>query len=72
MTEEDLKSFLHEQNLTLIKFAEILNTPLATVQKWGKSSKVPPWLESFIYYYLKNKELEELKSALNVVKKIIE
>jgi len=63
MNDQDFKDFLAKEDLTLIKFAQIVNTPLATVQKWGKSSKVPSWVSAFIEYYYKAKELEELKTA---------
>ena len=71
MSEEDFKEFITKENLTLVAFAEIINTPLATVQKWGKSSKIPAWVSSFINYYYKAKELDELKKALQTVDKII-
>lgn len=70
MNDQDFKDFLHKEDLTLIKFAQIVNTPLPTVQKWGNSSKVPSWVSAFIEYYYKAKELEELKTALQTVKKL--
>lgn len=71
MTEEDLKTFLKQEKMTLQDLANLTNTPLATVQKWGKSSKVPSWIEPFIGNYYKSKELDELKSALKTVQKLI-
>ena len=70
MNDQDFKDFLTKEDLTLIKFAQIVNTPLATVQKWGNSSKVPSWVSAFIEFYYKAKELEELKTALQTVKKL--
>ena len=71
MTEQDLKSFLKREKMTFQDLAELTNTPLATVQKWGKASKVPTWLKPFIENYYKSKELDELKSALQTVQKLI-
>ena len=71
MTEENLKDFMNSEKLTFQNLADITNIPLATVQKWGKHSKVPHWMKPFIKNYYKAKELDELKLAMQAVQKLI-
>lgn len=71
MDEQDLKDFMSAENLTFQGLADLTNTPIATVQKWGKHSKVPHWLEPFIANYYKAKEFDELKLAMQTVQNLV-
>ena len=79
MDKKRFMELLQKAGLTKKEFAEIANIPYGTVNNWGqkrnlnkKVTEVPGWVEPFMYYYFKAKELdyvtEEICAKLREVK----
>ena len=63
MEKEQFFERLKELGLNKMDFANITNVPYATVNNWGimrngKPQVIPPWVESYLYYYEKSKKLD--------------
>lgn len=64
MEYADFVKKLKELNLSKVEFANIVKMHPMSVSNW-KQGKVPSWVEPFLHYYKKCKDLE---SALNLLK----
>lgn len=64
MTHEEFKMRLSEAGLTLVQFAEKIETPYNTVSKYGKAVKVPQFVNSYLDLYMENKELKNVKQQI--------
>jgi len=78
MQKEKLNQLLKMAGLNKKEFAKIAKVAYPTVAGWGASRKgkvldIPNWVEPFIYYYMRSKQLEyvmeEICGKLEEVKK---
>jgi len=78
MQKEKLNRLLKMAGLNKKEFAKIAKVAYPTVAGWGASRKgkvldIPNWVEPFIYYYMRSKQLEyvmeEICGKLEEVKK---
>jgi predicted transcriptional regulator len=67
MELEEFKVRLEDLNLNLKDFAEIVNIPYSTVTKYGRSTPVPTWINSFLNIYAQNQKLESLKQDIKTL-----
>lgn len=67
MNLEEFKDKLLELNLNLKDFAELINVPYSTVTKYGRSTPIPPWIDSFLSIYEQNVKLEEFKKEIKTL-----
>lgn len=63
MQKEKLMKLLKMAGLNKKEFAQIAKIAYPTVTAWGASRKgkvleIPNWVEPFIYYYIRAKQLE--------------
>lgn len=65
MELEEFKSRLKEAGISSVKeFGNITNLSYHTVSKWGNSTPVPSWVDSFLSTYKQNKDLEDVKQLI--------
>lgn len=66
MTYKDFRNALKACNLSNVEFAKITGLSPKSVSNWSQDNhKVPSWVEPFLHYYKRCKDLE---SALNLLK----
>lgn len=67
MELEEFKVRLEDLNLNLKDFAEIVNIPYSTVTKYGRTTPIPSWINSFLTIYTQNQKLESLKQDIKTL-----
>jgi hypothetical protein len=69
MEKDKLNKLLHMAGLNKKEFAEISKIAYPTVAGWGASRKgkvleIPNWVEPFIYYYIRSKQLDYISNEI--------
>lgn len=67
MTYEEFSSTIKKLGLSREEFAKMVGMSYNSVANW-KSKEIPAWVEPFLYYYGKSKELDCLVEIIEKYK----
>jgi len=64
MDKRELNTLLASAKLKKKDLSSLLGIAQSTVNNWGSSKEIPYWLESWLRFYLKAKNYDEMRSKI--------